>query len=59
VRLAIESDEPPTLRVLDSLCHNEVLRALGQEAHRVGPISGWQRLFAHVFDWQPKRIGPA
>jgi len=59
VRLAIEADEPPILRVLDSLCHNEVLRAQGQDTHSVGPISGWQRLLAHVFDWQAQRIGPA
>jgi hypothetical protein len=30
-RLKIERDEPPVLRVLDSLCHNEQLRAEGYE----------------------------
>jgi hypothetical protein len=28
-RLDIEACEPPILRVLDSICHNEMMRALG------------------------------
>jgi len=56
-RLSIEAEEPPILRVLDSLCHNEQLRAEGLEDQRAGPISVWQRLFAQVFDLNAGRIG--
>jgi len=59
VRLAIEADEPPVLRVLDSLCHNEVLHAQGQDEYRVGPITVWQRLLANILDLRPHRIGHA
>ena len=48
-RLSIEANEPPVLRVLDTLCHNELLRAEGHTNHyvRVGFI---QRTFAQFRD---------
>ncbi|MBF0426859.1 MAG: hypothetical protein HQL66_13685 [Magnetococcales bacterium] len=48
-RLDIEMDEPPVLYVLDSICHNEMLRAEGSTDPRV-PIAWYQRLFANFFD---------
>ena len=30
-RLSIEADEPPIYRVLDTICHNEVMRSLGHQ----------------------------
>ncbi len=46
-RLAIEADEPP---VLNSMCHNELVRAEGRpESERI-PIGFFQRHLAHRFD---------
>ena len=55
-RLLIESDEPPVLRVLDTICHNELCRALGYDECEfclVGPV---QSLFANFLDLWPWRI---
>jgi len=57
-RLLIEADEPPVLRVLDVLCHNELLRAEGHKEGRAR-IGFWQRVFAQVFDLRADRIGHA
>ena len=53
-RLAIEAEELPVKRVLDTMCHNDMLRARGfDEEHddwwHVGPL---QRLFAQFFDYR-------
>lgn len=55
-RLDIEADEPPVLRVLDSLCHNELMRAMGYEKERFLTILWYQRLFAQIFDLREYRI---
>jgi hypothetical protein len=47
-RLEIEADEPPILKVLDSVCHNELLRAMGydkSEFYRIGVV---QRMLRHI-----------
>lgn len=49
-RLEIEMDEPPALRVLDSICHNELVRAMGAEEENFKKIGLVQRLFAQFFD---------
>lgn len=49
-RLAIESDEPPVLRILDVLCHNELLRALGYDVKDMVRVRWWQRIAAQFFD---------
>ena len=36
-RLAIEAEEPPPLRVLDTLCHNELVRAMGYPRESADP----------------------
>lgn len=48
-RLSIEALEPPVLRVLDTLCHNELIRAMGyKDDYR--PLGFFQRKFAHFVD---------
>lgn len=51
-RLRIEQDEPPVYRVLDMLCHNELLRAegVGDAAHWA-KVSAWQKATRHIFRW--------
>ncbi|AXF07303.1 hypothetical protein CUJ91_04735 [Paraburkholderia graminis] len=49
-RLVIEADEPPVLRVLDCLCHNEQMRSEGYSAKDMAKIRWWQRCFAQVMD---------
>ena len=45
-RLEIEATEPPPLRLLDAMCHYELMKALGDE--REPPdIPLWRRLLAH------------
>ena len=51
-RLEIEVTEPPVLRVLDVLCHNELMRAMGYPRERLVPVGFWQRLFAPFFDFR-------
>ena len=56
-RLRIESDEPPVMRVLDTLCHNELCRADGY-SERI-PVKWWQRILAHVWTGEPPEKQPA
>lgn len=55
-RLAIEVDEPPVLRVLDTLCHNELLRAMGYPPDRQIRVGFWQRACAQFFDLREHRL---
>lgn len=55
-RLDIEADEPPVLRVLDTLCHNEMLRADGYDKDEFKKVNWYQRLFADVVDIQEYKI---
>ena len=43
MRLDIEADEPPTLSVLNVMCHNEQLRAMGRHKEQI-PVLWYQRL---------------
>ena len=52
-RLTIEADEPPILRILDSVCHNELLRSMGYEDEVFLKIFWFQRLFANFIDIAP------
>jgi hypothetical protein len=61
-RLRIEKDEPPVFKIVDLLCHNELLTAFGfDRAKQSGEfieINCWQRLTSHLWrweNWQPKR----
>ena len=52
-RLEIEATEPPVLRVLDVICHNELLRAMGYDDPRERvKVSWFQRTAANFFDWR-------
>jgi hypothetical protein len=55
-RLDIESDEPPVLRVLDVLCHNELCRAMGRERAHMAKVAWYQRLFAQLIDVRPDSL---
>lgn len=55
-RLEIEQDEPPILRVLDSLCHNELLRAMGYGPECFVRVRWYQRLLANVCDINEQAI---
>ncbi len=49
-RLDIEADEPPALRVLNILCHNEQAKAEGYGDEAFYLVAGYQRLAAHFMD---------
>lgn len=55
-RLEIEADEPPVYRVLDVLCRNELMRAMGYKPDQLSPVSRPQRLLAHFVDWQGHKL---
>ena len=55
-RLKIESDEPPVLRVLDSICHNELMRAMGHEKGDLLEIGWFQRLVSQFIDFREHKI---
>jgi hypothetical protein len=56
-RLSIEAEEPQKKTVLDSICHNELLRAEGiADQNEYVKIAWWQRLFAQFLDWGQHRI---
>lgn len=55
-RLDIEADEPPVLRVLDLICHNELARAMGYSKEHFAKIAWYQRTFANLFDFREHAI---
>ena len=50
-RSEIERDEPPILRCLDALCHNELCRVDGIDERC--PVRWWQRILSHVWYGDP------
>lgn len=57
-RLDIESKEPPPLKVLDCICHNELLRSLGYDKSHEVDIKWYQRLASPIMDICDHNIGP-
>ena len=55
-RLEIEATEPPVYRVLDAICHDELVTALGIDPSQRTNVTRWQRLWRHVVDVQPHRL---
>lgn len=49
-RLDIEAEESPPLKILDSLCHNELCRALGYDVSAYAQIKWYQRILCQLFD---------
>lgn len=57
-RLSIEQDEPPILRILDLICHNEVCRAFGYDERYQVKITWYQRVLCHFLDLGEQSITP-
>jgi hypothetical protein len=55
-RLTIEASEPPVLHILNIICHNEQMRAMGYKREELASIGPLQYLFAHFFDWRESTI---
>ena len=55
-RLSIEAEEPPALRVLDLLCHNELVKAMGYGKEELFKIPFWKSAFANFYDVFPGSI---
>ena len=56
--LELEATEPPVLQVLDTLCHNELLRAMGHSREYQVPVGIIQRRFAQFFDLNAHTLHP-
>ena len=56
-RLALEEGEPPVMRGLDVICHNELLVSIGRDdpKERV-PVSRFQRLAANLLSFSKTRF---
>jgi hypothetical protein len=50
-RLDIEADEPPVLRALDTICHNDLVQALGMNDHQVS-LPWYKLLTAQFVNWR-------
>jgi hypothetical protein len=55
-RLIIEADEPPILRVLDSVVYNELCKALGYKECEMVKIGWFQSLMSQLVDLWPSKI---
>ncbi|HFI3295736.1 TPA: hypothetical protein ACGPXS_004920 [Escherichia coli] len=55
-RLSIEKDEPPVLRVLDSICYNEQILSMDYPKDQMIVVGFWQRLFSPVLDFQASKL---
>ena len=58
-RLDIESREPPTLDVLNAICHDELVIALGLDESELTNLTWLQRKLANIVDIAPHRIRKA
>lgn len=55
-RLDIEAIEPPVYRVLDAICHDELVTALGIDPSHRTNVTRWQRLWRHILDVGAHRL---
>jgi hypothetical protein len=55
-RLGIEADEPPIYRVLDVMCRNELMRAMGYRPEQLSPVTWLQRRLAHFMDYGEHKL---
>ena len=58
-RLDIESREPPTLDVLNVICHNELVVALGLQDSQLVDLTWLQRKLANIADVRPHQLRKA
>lgn len=57
MRLDIEIEEPPPLHILNTMCHNELLRAMGyKDKSKYVTINWIQRLLSQFMDFQEYKI---
>lgn len=57
-RLDIEAEEPPVLHVLNTICHNELSRALGYPKSQMTSLTCLQRWCSPFFDLNEHTITP-
>ena len=50
-RLQIEMDEPPILRALDILCHNELARSIEETKEDIYKVGFLQRMTSQLYSW--------
>ncbi len=55
-RLSIEGEEPPVMRVLDMICHRELMRAMGYSRQELPKIGWFQSFVSQVFDFRESSI---
>lgn len=55
-RLSIEKDEPPVLRVLDSICYNEQILSMDYSTDQMVVVGFWQRLLSPIMDFQASKL---
>ncbi len=55
-RLDIEAEEPPVLKVLDSRCHNELLKAMGYDKKEFLKINTVQSFLSQFIDFFPSTV---
>ncbi|APC18565.1 hypothetical protein BLL42_23680 [Pseudomonas frederiksbergensis] len=55
-RLSIEAEEPPVLHVLNCICHNETMRAMGYKKEQLVKVGWFQRLVSQLFDFRESAI---
>lgn len=58
-RLTIEAEEPPVLHVLNVICHNEQMRAMGYGKKEMTNVRWWQRLVAQFMDVREDLLHPS
>lgn len=55
-RLDIEKDEPPIKRIVDVICHNELVYALGYPETAHLDVPWYKRLTAHFINWHNRPL---
>ena len=51
--LRIEQDEPPVLKLLNDICHNELVLSMGYPPRYLLPIPRYKKLLAHFLSFEP------
>jgi len=54
--LEVEASEPPVLQVLDTICYNDLMRAMGYKQEQLIKVGWFQRACANLFDWRPHTL---
>lgn len=55
-RLELEAEEPPILRNLDVICHNELSKSMGYSSDEEAQLGRCQVLFADIIDLWPGKV---